>query len=420
MQKRILVYLLICLFVQTALYARVVFDTLWHIAAYAQTLPEAVKNESSDEFRPIFNRFNATHKVGYGQRLLSLFGFKQYMDSHDFVSSMKRITHARELEGNFGDFVCKTYITDNTNWFMWGSLYGAFHTFVRTLQYLKESRIIDDALCITQADTYFVFTDSFESYTPYGLETLWLLLLLLERNPGKVFVLKTMSAQTDSFRRYNIVNEFSVRFAGQADELELLLRKFSNTLALALYVISKDNTIVRISALQDASILNDVQWSYFFEDRVKGCFKIKDIERSDQKVSFASSIHLQHAPSLNQKISRLQHTQDEATHVWKLFSVPIEPFRSIFTFPYDAFVELITEKYFSNWQLSVWSHNLARAEGFQKVRAFNLESGKIIFSLNPQERIDFLEQQIVAAQAKEQEIKQRCADNQNVPAQTEQ
>lgn len=412
-----LMYLVVYLFASVSSDAFLDAGKLAHVEQYAKTLPEFVKSESHDEFKPIFNRFNSAHKIGYGTRLLSLFGFKQYMDSRDFVSTIKRITRARELEGNFGDFVCKTYITDTTNWFMWGSLYGAFHTLVRTLRYLRESRIIDDALRITQADTYFVFTDSIESYTPYGLETLWVLLLLLEQNPGKIFVLKTMTAQTDAAKRYNILEEFSVRFAQDAQELDHLLRKFSNTLALALYLISANDTVVRISALQDPSILNDMYWSYFFEDRVKGCFKIKDIEQSDETISFASSIHLQHAAPIGQKLSRLQHIQG-STHIWKLFSIPLDPFKSLFAFHYDAFVELVTEKYFSNWQLAVWSHDLTKTEGFKKVRAFNLESGKIVFSLNPQERIDFLEQQIAAAQEKQQEIEQRCADK-NVQMQAE-
>lgn len=403
------VYVMFSICLHTHPHGRLTFDTLSHIAAYAQTLPESVTSESPDEFNPVFDQFNKTRRIGYGTRLLSLFGFKPYVDSNDFINSIKRVTRERELDGKFGDFVCKEYITDNTNWFMWGSLYGAFHTFVRTLQYLKEAHVIDDTLRIIQADTYFVFADTLQSYTPYGLETLWVLLTLLEQNTDKVFVLKTMSAQLEDSKRYNILSGFSLRFAQPIGMLEQLLSKFSNTLPLALYLIGKDNNIVRISALHDISMLNDTHWSYFFEDSVGGCCKIKDIELSDEKVRFASSIHLYHEIPIGRKISRLSHAQENGAYVWKLFSTPIEPFKSVFRFHYDAFVELVTEKYFSNWQLSVWSHDLDKTSGFEKVRSFNVESGKIVFSINPQERIDFLEQQIAIAQAKEQEIKQECA-----------
>lgn len=385
------------------------FDNLADIARYAQSLPEFPPNESFNPYHPEFNSFNRDHKVTYFESLLAMFGFKKSFNLNIGHLSQKlhNITDVRELEGCLDDFVQKFYITGRTNWFIWGPLYGAFHSLVRTLQYLESKKIIDNTLKIVDPESYFIFSGNIISYSPYAVETLYLLLTLLEKNPDRVVLLREKSAVPSKL--YNLKNELEVRFNLPVEKIEKELERFSNTLPLIFYLIGSEGEIVRISnSSLDPSLFNETQWAYFFEDRANGSFKIKDIELSAKKIDIKTWIKLYAASEVPHNIDQLRYAKQDGIQIWSLFSSATELFKTMFNFHYDSLVVLTTGKYFLSWRLGLVSQDLDGKRGFVNNRLFNVETGQEIFSLDPEERIEYFEQQILLAKIAEQKSHEIC------------
>lgn len=382
------------------------FDRLSDIIEYAQSLPEFPPYDLSDKGLPEFNSFNRSHKVTRFDRLLTFFGFKKTVDIDHFSQKLHQLVNRRELIGYFDSFVQKFFIKDEINWYIWGPLYGAFHSLVRTLQELESKKVIDNNLKIISPITNFIFSGNSTSYSPYGVETLYLLITLLERNPDQVFLLREKTA--DPLGMYNIKSELQDRFNTVSAPIEKEIERFSNTLPLAIYLISSDDDILRISDSSKDALLNEKEWAYFFEDKVNESFKINDIEPSFKKIELKSFIELYTVSNSTDQLNRLHYTKRENGNFWDLFSSPVEYFQTTFNFHYDSFVMLTTGKYFMNWQLSLFAQNSKTMDGFVKNRVFNVESGQEVYSVNQNERIEYFKEQIELAKKMEQAYKEQC------------
>lgn len=382
------------------------FDRLSDIVKYAQNIPEYPPYDLSSQGYPLFTSFNKSHKNNYFDRLVSFFGFKKDIDIEHFSQKLHRLVNQRELDGYFDDFIQKFFINDQINWYIWGPLYGAFHSLVRALQELESKKIIDNNLKIINPMSNFIFSGNVTSYSPYGIETLYLLITLLERNPDQVFLLRDKGA--DSFRMNNIKDELQDRFNVSSASIEKNIERFSNTLPLAMYVISSEKDILRISDSSEHPLLQEEQWSYFFEDRMTESFKIKDIEPSSKKIDLKTFIELYTISKATDQLNRLHYAKRDEKNTWDLFSSPVEYFKTTFNFHYDSFVVLTTGKYFMNWQVSLFAQNLNTMGGFIKTRVFNVSSGQEVYSFNQNERIEYFKEQIQLAQEVEQAYRKQC------------
>lgn len=383
-----------------------IFDNLSEIVKYAQSIPEYPPYDQLSQEYPLFNSFNKSYKGGYFNRLLRFFGFKKDIDVEEFSKVLHRIINQRELNGYFDNFVQKFFTNDQIDWYLFGPLYGAFHSLVRVLQELEAKKIIDKSLKIINPMHNFVFSGNVASYSPYGIETLYLLITLLDRNPDQVFLLRDKGA--DSFRMYNLKDELQERFNVSSVSIEKNIERFSNTLPLAIYIISLDGDVLRISDSQESPLLQEARWSYFFEDKMNKSSKIKDIEPSIKEISLKTFIELYTVSKSTDQLNRLHYVKRDEQNSWDLFSSPVEYFKTKFNFHYDSFVVLSTGKYFINWQVSLFAQNINTMDGFKKIRVFNVSSGQETYSFNQNERIEYFKEQIQLAQEVEQAYRKEC------------
>jgi ABC-type branched-subunit amino acid transport system substrate-binding protein len=382
------------------------FDRLSDVVQYAQNLSEYPPYDLSSQGYPLFNSFNKSHKNTYLNQLLTFFGFKKDIDIEQFSKKLHRLVNQRELDGYFDDFVQKFFTNDQIDWYLLGPLYGAFHSLVRVLQELESKKIIDNNLKIINPMNNFVFSGNVTSYSPYGIETLYLLITLLERNPDQVFLLRDKGASP--FRMDNIKDELQERFNVSSASIEKNIERFLNTLPLAIYIVSSEEDILRISDSSEYSLLQEEQWAYFFEDKMNESFKIKDIEPSSKKIALKTFIELYTVSKSTDQLNRLHYTKRDEKNSWDLFSSPVEYFKNTFNFHYDSFVVLTTGKYFMNWQVSLFAQNINTMDGFRKIRMFNVSSGQEVYSFNQNERIEYFKEQIQLAQEVEQAYRKQC------------
>lgn len=376
-----------------------------NITAYTQRMPELVENENNNPYAPLFTAFNRSHAIWYVDKLLRLFGLRKFLDIDDFITTIRQVTKQRELNGYFGSFIEKYYISTATRWFVWGAFYGAVHAQVNALQYLKEQRIINDELQIIQADTYLVFTGTLQAYTPYGIESLWIILKLLEKNPGKVFLLKTTDTLSNEWQNGAMVDAFYTRFKRPRMLIKQLLDAFITTLPEAVYLVGNDDHIVKIAAGIEVS---DTSWREFFQEKVSGIFHRKYIVDSDGLIPLKDVFNIYPSISQDKRVPPLQHSNKEGVDMWNLISCSVEPFKTYARIHQDSFVEIDTEKYFTHWKLMLYGQSIHNRDGFTLMRSYDLLSGALGYSSNVKERVKVLEQQVAAAQQEVDQARDEC------------
>lgn len=387
------------------------FGSVQSIVAYSNRMPEFPQNDNDNPYKPSFVNFNQLHVVSYIDQLLYRLGFRSIVAIDDFITIMRQVIEQRELNGYFGNFVQKQYITSATRWFVCGSLYGALHAQVAILQHLKEQQIINDALELIQADTYLVFTDTICSYTPYGLESLWIVLKLMAANPEKVLVIKTTDWPSDTWTNSTLTDAFYHRFNRSPLLLKQLLDAFVNTLPDAVYLIGNDDHIVKITA---GVQINEALWDTFFKEKVSGIFHGKYIPDSHASSHMRAmlDIHPDISPDMP-RVPTLKHIHKTDIDIWSLISSPVEPLKTSAHIHHDAFVEIRTDKDFAYWKLFLWGQSIHDRIGFQLVRSYDLLSGALLYSSNIKEYIKVLEQQVSFAQQEVQQARNACNNGEN-------
>lgn len=158
---------------------------------YAQSIPEEPGLTAASLFKPGYEAFYNERTTSFGYRMARLFRFgTHFFTKEAYIQVLKEVTQQRELDGMVGAFVQKKRIEQASLWYVWGPIHGSFHALVRALDDMFRLGLIDEDLYIIRAHHYMVFCGDALSSSAYGLDTLYLLLLLMQRNPNNIYYLK--------------------------------------------------------------------------------------------------------------------------------------------------------------------------------------------------------------------------------------
>jgi ABC-type branched-subunit amino acid transport system substrate-binding protein len=305
------------------------FNTIDDLVHYANYHYEYPKSDNNDWIDPDYTSFyEKMYNPPWFTRIINwikgLFGFSAppKWDANQFQSLLKDVTEwrckklkrvvERSISIGTGDYC-----------FVWGDLHGAFHSFVRDLQELHRQGVIDKNLKIKNKKTYFVLLGDAISRSPYSLEMLHTILLLMHRNPNNMIYLR------GNHERKRHWEGFGMRRAIQA---------YFKTRKEA---VIKDMPLVReINNFFD--VLHDI---LFIEHKGNGDKICCSSSGSAEKLANNKNIVL-----LLQGEARVDTLQDRRGvsfmgHLgnfaqWSLLSCPTDVYLRFFKFHYDSFVEL--------------------------------------------------------------------------------
>ncbi len=390
------------------------FNTITELVAYTKKLPEFPEDEYVDPYKPHYTQLHHRLEPSLIDSMLSTLGLKPSILYNDIKDRLQKMISTRELHGYYGDFVQKFYIDVETKWYIWGALHGAFHSLVRGLNELKSQGVIDDNLRIVKNRFNFVFNGNTLNYSPYQLETLYVLLRLMEINPEQVFILKGKFEDAQNWRKTNLKQELVARLVDVEDEipLERELNQLFNTLPLALYLVSTDLDVVRLSFYEKHPLIKEELWGSFLNKKMSESKKIKNILPSREKVNMRAHISSHDVQQFPYKIDSVTYKRVGDIHGWSLFSSPIRLFKEMFSFDEDIAIVLTTGKFFSNWHIELYQQSIMNPKGFIRSRGFNIASGKEVFTANQEEHIQDLRQKIELAQLEQKRLKKACGERQ--------
>lgn len=386
------------------------FDSIAEMVAYASKIPSDTPNQSVDPYKTQFRKFHRAIPTLTETSFFSKIGFHKNRIINEFKDMLKRVVLTREQGGYYGDFVQKFYIEDETKWYIWGALHGAFHSLVRGLSELKKFNVIGDNLVLLSPSSYLVFNGNLINYGAYNIETLLVILKLVEKNPSRVILIKGAFEQEGAWQKTNMQDELRTRFGYtlKGIPLEKEISALFNTFALATYLISTEGDVLRISFYEHHSLLVENTWGDFFKKKTTEVRKIKFIMQLPADQVIRARINAHAVQEVPYTIPALAYERDGDMHAWKLFSAPLNVFRAYFNFYEDVSIQLTTARYFSNWLLTLFNQDPNNPKGFMRTREFEVATGKEIFTADPAKRLEDLAEKIELAKSENKHLKAVC------------
>lgn len=355
---------------------------------YFEAMKEYPYFKTEDWYDPDYSSYHDKMMPGFFTGLLeSLKVIKPLWDPYLFEKLMRDVTETRELNGFMGSFVNKVTPQMGDKFILFGNLGGALHSLVRCLDKFIAQQHLDKDLMIIDPHVYIVFNGNVVSGSPYILETLTLIMVLMKKNPEHVFYLrgqledkgfwKEMGMRRELKKKAKVLSKRAIPLADLADE-------FFNTLPYALYLVedSKEQTknIVRISHWGlDYKDLDEETFAQFFTLKQPG---IAIMKLTNKPVEKATPPHLKaliknEALGINYRPTPgLQSTSKErGITIWTIFSSPTKASRKLYDFYFDAYSVLSIEDSINSWTIKLCNRDTRDVAGFMCEKAYNLLTG---------------------------------------------
>jgi len=391
-----------------------IFDTLDQIKKYAQTHPEYPDIDNKDWANPDYTSFYKKNLPSRLDRVLRFIRIKSkpLWNTQTFEALLKKVTRFRENNGYMGRFVQRIEPEPGAKFIVWGDLFGAFHSIDRCLQYLKKKKIIDNNLRITDKNTYFVFKGNVIDLSPYILETLTVVLKLMEINPENVIYIRGLHEEKETWLQFGLKTELEIKAADISDEktpLKKLINRFFQTLPLAVFITRQSNDqqqAIRLSyAGMEYGELATKNFPQLFQDddieqKVK-IFNLQNSQPGNPKVTIETIIKSPHKKPIPPQGLTLEE-KDKDANSFSLFSSPSKTFRALHKFFYDSFAVISIKEQFKDWTITLYNQDVREMLGIHKVETYNLLTGDIVSKvyLKLQKQVKKLEDQLKKYQTK--------------------
>ena len=366
------------------------FKTLSELQEYAKTIDENIKMDGKNIFFPSYESY---YRRKFEASFLNILKDKinwilykcrckvrPYFSSSFFRTLLIDVLSCREQKNLNGIYVQKINLTESSKIVVFGVVQGAFHSLVRDLSELKNLGILDENLRVLQADYHLVFLGNVINRSPYTLETLSIVLRLLEENPDNVVYLKGTNEFFDYWKLHTLQRELELRlknYSVSSTPLEREVCDFFDSLPVTLYCLVPTNNINSLDYfkvfpfIQDEKILSMLgKFNYYnfltqsLEKQI-ATIQISDIptvvnqELNSQKLVLRANVGYIKKRQDYELMDglRLLDTIDGVT-TWTVLSSPTESFRIGWNFFYDAFSVIAFDQKLKTWTISLRNRDI--------------------------------------------------------------
>ena len=368
----------------------VALATLPEAQEYAAQYPEYdVSRDSDDWLRPDFSSFHKQNRPTVLRRLASWFGAAYPVwDARKFRTLLKQITTSREQDGFQGDFAERYKPHKDDKILIFGDLFGAFHSLVRDLTFLHDRGVITNSFKIAKPNYVLIFNGNVIDGSPYILETLTIVLRLMEKNPSRVFYVRGYHEEQERWHNFELARELQIRARHISREqipLNDLLIRFFNTLPIALYLTHEvDDIVEAIFIGSDVGIAKKLDKQTLAhalgEDEKRGFFKFSKKQGESKRNVEIKAFITSEDRSIN------YHKTNGLTMLgaiggspsWLVFSAPTERSQNLYKFHYDAFAQVQAYNGMKDWTIALFNQRVPDLDGFNESEVFSLTTGQMI------------------------------------------
>lgn len=402
-----------------AVVPRDVFSNLPSIEQYAQHATEYPLIDNDFWADPDYTSFYISLMPSYREKIKSWFGYNtQRWSPPAFQERLEAVLEQREMNGYTGNFIQKVTPKVEDIFLIWGDLYGAFHSLVRDLVYLRTSGIINDSLKVIDPHYYFVFNGNAISRGAYSLETLSVLMQLMLVNPERVIYLKGAQEDKQTWMYNSFKKELKMRAPGLCKEevpCSRMLTRFFNTLPLAFFLrgasVRPEQSVIKIGVydLEKNGFETAIYEPFLAEYGMGGLetFKLN----SQAPIGRSKALKVEAVINTEDRTTRYEKTTglvqlepDKKLTSWAVFSSPTGSSRRLYNFFYDAFARIeIVDSDINTWTISLINRdsrdnrlNFRTVATYQLVSAISLakKAPNTMKPKNITDRVAYLEDKI--------------------------
>lgn len=345
------------------------------MVAYTTKIDENLKPDHKDYMFPQYNLSLGLKRSGFLDQFINTIIPKQlktFWSKKDFEHHIKLVLEQRAKEKLHGEYIKKLTIKDGDSIVVFGNLQGAYHSLIRTLEYLKKQNIINENLEVTKQNTNIVFLGDVVNRSPYLLQTLTVVLILMHRNPDKVIYVKGKDEDVKYISNELLGSELARFYRGKNLEkmIEKIARFFNTLPAAAIGEFEKTKESVLLTS---SGITSSIE---------------KEIARQTPPVSIHSIKAILEGVSEKMEYRRSSGLiLSEPVHgitTWSLCSSPTPVFTDLYDFYYDAFCMISIKSSLNTSLISLYNQNTQLKKGISKEKTQCLTSGSKVTKETPE------------------------------------
>lgn len=363
------------------------FSSLKEATTYAQKYPEEIAADNANMFDPNYQTFYKKNKPSLYKRLLQKLSITESKPSLDFAAlkqNLNQLFNNRTTQKLNDRYVLLFDGKPQDKIIIWGDLQGAFHSLVRGLNELAQQGIVSDDLSIQKTNYYIVFNGNSIGRTPYNLETIDLIVSLVNKNPDKVFYIQSNYENINFWNKQTLRDQLTILKEDQLNKptsLAHLIRNFFNTSPLAFYISYKNGAeLLRVSGYDtDFTEINEQLMGSLFTqipaNKITPYFL-------DKKIPVANTARLRVVIKNLEGIINYKKNEGLArlnprggARIWAVFSSPTNLHQRINDFFTDAFVILTLGNNLNELTATVYNRDARTNKPFSQGTTFLLASG---------------------------------------------
>lgn len=365
------------------------FNTLTSIQKYAAELPEFPTADDSDWENPQFVRFYETRLPNKFEKTLHFFGLgkRPPWSVHFLAQQLKaqiKVNHAKGLIDGKSSFI-HIKAKAATKILVFGDIHGSFHSLLRDFVYLRDNGFVTEDLKLKNDQLFLIFNGDFINRSPYSVDALILLSLLMEKNPERVIYVGGKHERDGYWMDYSLKHELISRgrlFSKQAIPFKEQLLTFFASLPAAVYLSGSKDTkdVVRISFFgrNQLGFEEDLLNSSFLNqaEQVK-VIQVGEQKSNDSRIDVRAAIESEEwkrSKRINNGIGLLDQNRGATT--WGVLSSPTLVNRFYLNFNEDAFAALEINETVEEASISCIHHDIRKLENFIEDPPLNLISGR--------------------------------------------
>lgn len=390
--KKIIVFMMISLLLVFSLYCvsktpkytgEIIFPTVQIIIDHIKTIPERPTPDTADWSHLSFEKFfqRRQHPKIWADITSSLrFGANL---EKSFNNQMKKIIKQRHNAGLMGHFAMVLRPEPDSHFVIMANLNGSFQLLVRFLEFAYKRNIIDNDFVLNPS-YFLVFDGNALGDSPYSVDTLAVILRLIEKNPNQVFYIRGKLEDKGAWQKTNFNTEVETRSSKYQTSVKLINTLF-DTLPLALYLFAGQNidnsiNLVRIcNNLLINAIFNEHNAAALFADPQVNVIKIDDQSSKYATVPVNVKAIISGSPKASKTGKGLKQSQDNQPCItWQLQSGALGYVPAIDQFVYESFVILKTATTINDWTLTLYSRNIKKSDSLEAKNKINLITGHLL------------------------------------------
>ncbi len=370
------------------------FKNLTDISKYAASLDELTKMDSDNAVKPDFStfykRYQSTVSKNIKEKVLCLLNkvhlVKAPVFSASFFKSMlDNLNKTREGKGYKGPIANKITATASSKFVVWGDLQGAFHSLVRSLGKLKDLGIINEDLKILNQDHFFIFLGNVPNRSPFSMETLGLVMRLMQVNPDQVLYLKGSHETDDYWQEHTLKTELKLRASHLSSAkitIEAEMSKFFESLPTIIFLAGlQNNEFVRM-AYSSRTSLPDAPFAKFLTTKhpekvalLTWTGKTPPAEAAAQPFTIKAVVKIEKKRETYQQSDGLRlMPADMGATSWTMLSAPTLAAEMGFKFFNDTFSVIDAAEKMDDWKITIYYQDRRQKSGYL-TKQFYLTSG---------------------------------------------